>query len=335
MKYEDFEQMLRSDLYKDFFHNRKDVDVTLEPSQQDEHMSWGLCVTMAVTKQEGVTMRYPMDALYQMAGMYDRKVALEVIGSKIMQDYNKMTGPLKQIARMRNYEEAKPHLGIRLLGIEKSGSKLENTLYDELQGASDLALVPHLRFDDGKTIARVTPRQAQQWGVSTQQIIDDAIQAERKQNPYMIQPLSAVLEDLIGVPMEEDSGLILVSNEKREYGAISLLYPGVLEELGAKYGDFIILPSSVHEILILPDQKWQGRNKTHELEEAVREINETTLAPQNRLSDIVHHYDAKKKKLEPLEEYELRQIEPQPIKAAEELQSEKPEQDSPVLGPHL
>ena len=334
MKYEEFEQMLLNELPRGFIQNRENIAMTLE-FQQEVDMGRSLCVNIENIKQEGVMMRYPMDVLYQMAGMYDRKVALEVIRSKIMQDYRKMAGPLKQLAEMKTYEDAKPYLGMRLLGMEKSEKKLENALYKSLQGASDLALVPHLRFDESNTIGWVTPRQAHQWGVSTQQIMEDAMQAERKQNPYMVRPLKEVMEELAGAPLAEDGGLVLVSNEKKEHGAISLLYPGVLEELGTKYGDFLILPSSVHEVLILPDQQWQGKSKSYEIEEMVRKINETIVAPQDRLSDIVHHYDAKDKKLEPLKEYELRQIEPQPIKAAEELQSEKPEQDSPTMGPHL
>lgn len=341
MKYEEFEQMLLHDLYRDFFQGREDVTVELESPQQEAGMGQRLCVTINVTKQEGVMMRYPMDALYQMAGRYNNKVALEVIGSKIMQDYNKMAGPLKQIAGMKNYEDAKSYLGIRLLGIEKSGKKLENAIYSRLPDAPDLALVPHLKFGD--TVARITPQQVQRWGVPIGQIMEDAMKGERKRHPYSIEPLKDVIEEIAGMSIEEDGGLVLVSNQEKEYGAVALLYPEVLEQLGKQYGDFTILPSSIHETLILPDQKREGITTSDRLEEMVRDINETQVSPEDRLSDCVYHYDTRTKKLELMKAYEARCLEQTPPAMEESLRdypgetlgTDATEEDSPALGPRL
>ena len=52
--------------------------------------------------------------------------------------------------------------------------------------------------------------------------------------------------------------------------------------------DFFILPSSVHEVLLVPAS--EGLKK-EDLTEMVREINKTEVSPNEVLSDIVYVYD--------------------------------------------
>ncbi|MBO4390710.1 MAG: hypothetical protein J5825_07630 [Lachnospiraceae bacterium] len=47
--------------------------------------------------------------------------------------------------------------------------------------------------------------------------------------------------------------MYVLSNPKRLYGAVAILYPGLLEECLAKLGcGFFVLPSSVHETILVP-----------------------------------------------------------------------------------
>lgn len=66
----------------------------------------------------------------------------------------------------------------------------------------------------------------------------------------------------------------------------------VAELLGTNY---YVLPSSIHELLILPDN---GSMQLSELEAMVREVNATQVAPEDRLSDKVQYYDRETKLLQ-------------------------------------
>lgn len=66
------------------------------------------------------------------------------------------------------------------------------------------------------------------------------------------------------------------------------------EKLG---GDFFVLPSSVHEVILLLDKREMS---VRELETMVQEINQAEVQPADRLSDSVYHYDAKERLLESL-----------------------------------
>ena len=64
---------------------------------------------------------------------------------------------------------------------------------------------------------------------------------------------------------------------------------GVHEKLGE---DFYILPSSVHEVLILKESDFPG--PVEELKEMVATINRDQVEPVDRLTDTVYRFDGKK-----------------------------------------
>lgn len=48
-------------------------------------------------------------------------------------------------------------------------------------------------------------------------------------------------------------------------------------------GDYFILPSSINEVIVVPDD---GSLDHKELKEMVNEINHTQVAPEERLTDV-------------------------------------------------
>ena len=112
--------------------------------------------------------------------------------------------------------------------------------------------------------------------------------------------MGEVIGDLLG--MEDDplmdeapAKLYVLSNESLQFGAAALFYPGVIEKISKSIPEgFYILPSSIHEVLILP--KNQGEKAM--LENMVQEINETQVAPDEVLSDFVSEYDSQTRTME-------------------------------------
>ncbi|MBQ7925064.1 MAG: hypothetical protein IJ335_02090, partial [Lachnospiraceae bacterium] len=68
-----------------------------------------------------------------------------------------------------------------------------------------------------------------------------------------------------------------------------MLYPDFWDKLGMAWkGKFYILPSSVHEVILLKDD---GEESPSKLQEMVREINQCEVDPTEVLSDSIYHYD--------------------------------------------
>ena len=99
--------------------------------------------------------------------------------------------------------------------------------------------------------------------------------------------------ELMGEVEPAMPGVYVCTNESKHHGASALMYPNFMDEVADKLGgDFYIIPSSIHETLLFPAKDVENY---HDLEAMVREVNETQVAPEERLSDNVYHYDAEAK----------------------------------------
>ena len=84
--------------------------------------------------------------------------------------------------------------------------------------------------------------------------------------------------------------MMVISNEKHFRGSAALFYPGNLEKISmALGGNFYIIPSSVHEVLAIPDDP---SIVVLYLQELVAEANLMYVSENERLSDSVYYYDA-------------------------------------------
>jgi len=154
--------------------------------------------------------------------------------------------------------------------------------------------------------------------------------------------MSEVMAEMMGVdeaemlgiiPMDpEDEQMFVASVPDKVHGAGVLAYQDFMDKAAERAGgDFFILPSSIHELLIVPDN---GMMKLKELESMVRSVNKNQVAPQDKLTDSVYHYDSKEKIFELGEKFVERQAQKDrdlaEIKEAEK--EEKTTEKASVLG---
>ena len=70
-----------------------------------------------------------------------------------------------------------------------------------------------------------------------------------------------------------------------------VFYPHVLDMIGEMLKeDYFVLPSSIHEVIVVPESKGLD---TEEMNEMVNEINETQVAPEEVLSSHAYYYERK------------------------------------------
>lgn len=117
----------------------------------------------------------------------------------------------------------------------------------------------------------------------------ETLTTQEKENPAVLAPLPAVL----GIS-DNETKILVLTTKNSEYGAIALLYPSVLtrlKEMG--YESFFVLPSSIHEVLLLTDKLLTNDHIAHEKEllYMVHDINREEVAPEDRLSDDLLYYN--------------------------------------------
>lgn len=102
-------------------------------------------------------------------------------------------------------------------------------------------------------------------------------------------------KDKYGEYEEGPDVMFVLTNSCRSFGAACLLYPDIMDIIGRLMGEsFYILPSSIHELILVPYSKGLGKL---EMEEMVKEVNETQVKDEDQLSEQVYFYDKKEKKL--------------------------------------
>lgn len=96
-------------------------------------------------------------------------------------------------------------------------------------------------------------------------------------------------------PEGPDKAMFVLSNNEGFFGASCIIYPDILDKFASENNsDVYILPSSIHETILIPTSKAPSKE---ELCDMVKEVNNTEVADTERLSDNVYVYSLKDKKV--------------------------------------
>ena len=91
----------------------------------------------------------------------------------------------------------------------------------------------------------------------------------------------------------------LLSNGDFRYGAIEIMYDSTLSDFAKEHGDFIIIPSSVNEVILAPVKSnhfdLSDDNLLESLHDMILEVNQTEecIPPEDVLSNIPYFYSEK------------------------------------------
>ncbi|WP_373152791.1 DUF5688 family protein [Blautia massiliensis (ex Durand et al. 2017)] len=191
-----------------------------------------------------------------------RKIADIVIEAPIQVD-------LKAIL---NYEDVKDKLFIRVSSAEANKEVLENAPH---QLKEDLAITYHVavgKDQDGLSSMFIKNDLLEQYGISAEQLHEDAMKSSPRVMAPEVSSIGALIDEMyqknilmltpderemLQETLQESSEMptfFVVTNTDRIDGAGVIFYPEFMDSMGELLGnDFFILPSSIHEMLVLPD----------------------------------------------------------------------------------
>ena len=200
-----------------------------------------------------------------------------------------------------DYEKVKDNTYLRL--IPGDSPILKSTPHRMIE---DMALVVNVHLDSfsdehGKSCVVVTKPLMEMYGIDEAQLFADAEKNSLANEPIVFKPLLDMVKDLISkdeIPNPEDVGIVtyIATNTSGFQGAAVAGYPDFCEKAAeAIGGSFYMLPSSVHEFILIKDD---GTPKAKDLNRMIKNVNETVLEPRDVLASQCYHYDAKAKVLE-------------------------------------
>lgn len=234
---------------------------------------------------------------------YEGGVAFAEIIKKIVSIFREDgVGRKIDVAFFTEFGKVKDRVCFRLVNREKNVELLEKAPYIPML---DLAICFYYAFDSGGVENGMIPiyrSHLDNWGVSERDLMECAMENTPRLFPSEIIPMENVLGDLLQeIPEEMRQDIMqkvsmkILTNSRKTYGACSILYPGVLERMAEQLnGDFYLIPSSVHEFLLLPKEQERGED---ELREMILEVNRTEISPEEVLSDHLYFFCKKEKEI--------------------------------------
>lgn len=194
------------------------------------------------------------------------------------------------IEKLSDYKYVKDKIAFRIVNYEKNKKMLELMPYVKYL---DLAVIFYIFVDlrgEGENGSFIVKEEhLDMWGIDHAQLYKDALY----NTPVLLGENIREMESVLGGTIDGISGLemYVMSNVKGFYGAGTIMYKEALKNFADKVAsDLYILPSSIHEVILLPKNSGY---KVDQLKEMVRDVNENELDELEVLSDNVYVYNRK------------------------------------------
>lgn len=308
MDFKKFADSMEHDLAEYLKETHPDVTIrqSLVEKLQDESYT---ALTVMEHGEMGVNIN--LDDLYERmnsGGSYDSVLfAAADIAESHLEDM-----PLWDVTTVTDYERAKHMLCVEVIRTERNAEMLANIPHKEMENLSMVYRIQLGSDGNGAATVLVTNSLLERMGVTQEQLHEDALKNSPEVRPPVMKHMAEVMAELMGMPAEElptdmAPPMYVITNSDRLHGAAAVFYPDMMEQASRELGgSFFLLPSSIHEVILLPDD---GQMKTSELKQMVSDINATQVLPKEQLTDSVYHYDAESRTFELGERYEARRDE--------------------------
>lgn len=218
---------------------------------------------------------------------------LEEIVEMILTIYrrNRLSDSL-DVSFYTDYQAVKDNIVYKLINYDKNKELLEDVPFIPIH---NLAIVFYCLLK-GEVFANATilvhNAHLAMWQITIEELYKKALENTPVKLPVQILPIGELMKELFeDMELEEEQEslpLYVLSNEKRFQGAASVLYPHVMEDFAEKVkADVFILPSSIHEVILVPVSDETDKQKLHEM---VTDINQTQVEAEEVLADSVYLY---------------------------------------------
>ena len=191
-------------------------------------------------------------------------------------------------------EEARKHITLTPVNSEKNQPLLDKTPHFEVLGG-ELSAIPRWYLNDNASFV-VSNDMCGTLGLTPDEVLKIGQQHIDSQHFEAI-PMQEILSEMMGgdfmemMPPMDGPQMIVLTSDNKIQGSNALLSSEALDHVHDMIGDYVVLPSSIHEVICVPIT---GDMTPEDMREMVREVNMWQVAPEERLSDQIFKYDGQK-----------------------------------------
>lgn len=341
MTFDEFKQEVIDNI-KDYLPvGFQDATVTINDviKNNDTHLS-GLTIR---TEDIGIAPTLYLEDFY--AQVENGQHSLEGIMVRIADTYanamdNEITKDAKEIVdQITDYEATKDKIVPRIVNRDSNEERLKDMPHTKM---GDLAVTYHVDLgsaEDGQMSVAISNQMMEKYGVSVEDLHEQACANMETLTPTQFKSMADTLMEIMvpdyaemseeereqtksemGLSGAGEDGMFVISNSSKTFGAAALLDSETMDKIEQQIGEFYILPSSVHECILVPKSQEMDLST---LENMVQEVNATQVAPNEVLSDHVYAYDSETKEIYRADKEEEHNLQKE---AAKEEKAEKTEE---------
>ena len=251
----------------------------------------GICI---FEEDHNIAPTLYLDSFYH---RYQEGEELSQLAQEFLEEYKRYQINEKiDISFFTDYQKVKGRIVFKLIN-----RKLNQELLTQIPHRSfmDLEIVYYCLMEHdtmGNATILIHKSHMEQWNVREEDLWKIARQNTPKRLRGEICDMKKIIEEITSIrfgsevweEMQEIT-MYVMTNKKRFLGAAVLLYDHVVRQFAYTIGkNLYIIPSSVHELILVPDD---GKIDVDNLNQMVREVNREQLDEREVLADHVYYYD--------------------------------------------
>lgn len=290
MTYQEFKEFIKLSIQKELGSN---VTVTIQDiiKNNNTHLD-GLTVFSSTFN---ISPTIYLNYYYK---QYEAGRSIELICQELINTYKDNQPKTNiDISFFTCYEKVKSNIVFKLINYERNSELLKDVPHFRFL---DLAIVFHclLRTDaTGNATILIHNHHLTYWNITQDDLYALATANTPRLLPYDLRSMTDVLKELMidetdDVPV---CPMYMLTNHSKLNGSVCILYHNLLKDFANRIeSDLFILPSSVHEVLIIPAMH---NDSYQELSDMVKEVNSSQLTSEEILSDHVYYFSRATSKL--------------------------------------
>ena len=308
LSYEEFQERVMNELIDYLPERYSDCQLELHQVPKLNEVLTGIAIKPKVQGKSFIAPTFYMERLYaqyEETGSFEQTMADQAV----------------------YLEESIKYIPKNILSMDFSKVK-EKIVFQIVNTAENEAMVskcPHRNFEDLSVVYRaitgigksgvsgflITNDIAEAESLTEEELYDLAYANTKKLFPFKSERIEVLMRRLMRkwgadeteikeafpgyTKTPEKDRVYVVTNRHDFFGANALLYVDVIGEVAEKIGtDCYILPSSVHDLIVLSADTYFKQNK---LANIVRTTNNESVRPSERLSDSVYMYSLNDKRI--------------------------------------
>lgn len=219
---------------------------------------------------------------------------------------------LEQVGEFfRNYDKVKNNLQICVINTMLNKELLKDTPHIVVEDVSLVFrfVVNEPKRDFGSIL--IKDAHLKIWGINELKLFEDAKLCTQRNNTTTIQSMGEVIRGIVPPEsmteeMEREfmsNDMYVVSNKSRLFGAAEAFYnPSILRPLANAIGDLYVIPSSVHELIVVSKDSMSYS----ECAQMIKAVNSEEIRQEDILSDHPYVYNAKTHELSMFDTTEIK-----------------------------